>query len=110
MASIDPSRPRRALIIGGSMSGLLCGLHLRRRGWQVDIFERSPAALAGRGAGIMTHPELREALAELGIASDRDFGVEIQRRVTLDAHGEVIAERRGSQTAALWNRLFDMLS
>ena len=49
------------------MSGLFCGLYLRRRGWQVDIFERSPVALTGRGAGIMTHPEMREALAELGI-------------------------------------------
>ena len=37
----------------------VCGLYLRRRGWQVDIFERSPVALAGRGAGIMTHPEMR---------------------------------------------------
>ena len=39
------------------MSGLLCALNLRQRGWQVDVFERSPVPLRGRGAGIMTHPE-----------------------------------------------------
>ena len=92
------------------MSGLLCGLHLRRRGWQVDVFERSPVALAGRGAGVMTHPELREALADLGIDAASDFGVVIERRVTLGMDGGVIAERRGPQTAALWNRLFEMLA
>ena len=50
---------RRALVIGGSMSGLFSALYLRRRGWHVDVFERSTAPLTGRGAGIMTHPELR---------------------------------------------------
>ena len=61
-------QPRRALVIGGSISGLFSALYLRRRGWEVDVYERSPAALTGRGAGIMTHPELRHALAELGRA------------------------------------------
>ncbi len=28
------------------MSGLFAALYLRRRGWEVDIFERSPAPLA----------------------------------------------------------------
>src|SRR5215831_3575720 len=47
---------RRALIVGGSMAGLLSALFLRRRGWDVALFERSPVPLTGRGAGIMTHP------------------------------------------------------
>ena len=49
---------RRALIIGGSMSGLLAGIMLRRRGWAVDIFERVGSELSGRGAGIVAQPEL----------------------------------------------------
>jgi len=100
---------RRALIIGGSMSGLFAALYLRRRGWDVDVFERSPAPLSGRGAGIMTHPEMRDALAELGIDSSSNFGVPIERRVVLDRAGEVIAERTCPQTATSWNRLFEML-
>ena len=54
---------KRALIIGGSMAGLLSALLLRRIGWRVDVFERSADDLASRGAGIATHPELREILA-----------------------------------------------
>jgi len=103
------TKPRRALIIGGSMSGLFAALFLRQRGWAVDVFERSPAPLAGRGAGIMTHPEMRRALTDLGIDSDRDFGVPIERRVAFDAAGRVVAERRCPQTATSWNRLFEML-
>ena len=53
----SPSRRRRrAVIIGGSMSGLFSAAFLRRIGWDVDVFERSPVELVGRGAGITTHP------------------------------------------------------
>ena len=62
---------RRALIIGGSMSGLFAALYLRRCGWDADVFERF-VSLRPR-AGIMTHPEMREALAELGIDSSSNF-------------------------------------
>ena len=48
---------RRAIIIGGSMSGLFTAAFLRRIGWQADVYERSPVELIGRGAGITTHPE-----------------------------------------------------
>ena len=91
------------------MSGLFAGLYLRRQGWRVDVFERSPLALIGRGAGIMTHPEMHRALAGLGIDSSRDFGVPVERRLVLDGAGEVICERRYPQTATSWNRLFDLL-
>ena len=91
------------------MSGLFAALYLRRRGWDVDVFERSPAPLSGRGAGIMTHPEMRDALAELGIDSSSNFGVPIERRIVLDRAGDVIAERACPQTATSWNRLFEML-
>jgi 2-polyprenyl-6-methoxyphenol hydroxylase-like FAD-dependent oxidoreductase len=100
----------RALIVGGSMSGLFAALYLRQRGWQVDIFERSPMPLTGRGAGIMTHPEMRRALAELGIDASRDFGVAIDQRLVLGADGRVIAQRACPQTATSWNRLFEMLT
>jgi len=103
------TRTRRALIVGGSMSGLFAGLCLRGRGWEADVFERSPAPLTGRGAGIMTHPEIHRALADLGLDSSRDFGVPIEQRLAFDAAGRVIAERRLAQTATSWNRLHEML-
>jgi 2-polyprenyl-6-methoxyphenol hydroxylase-like FAD-dependent oxidoreductase len=100
---------RRALIIGGSMSGLLAALCLRRRGWHVDVFERSPAPLTGRGAGIMTHPEMRDALTGLGIDCASNFGVPIAERMVISHAGEIIARRAYAQTATSWNRLFELL-
>ncbi|MET0651715.1 MAG: hypothetical protein ABWY63_04290, partial [Hyphomicrobiaceae bacterium] len=109
MSSAGRTPTRRAIVIGGSMSGLFCGLYLRRAGWTVDIFERSAVALTGRGAGIMTHAEMHEALAELGLDTSRGFGVPVERRLALGAGGEVIAERCCPQTATSWNRLFELL-
>ena len=77
---------RRALIVGGSMSGLLAALHLRRSGWDVDVFERVESELAGRGAGIVAQPDLIETLRRLGI-DPTDLGVEIATRKILDTSG-----------------------
>jgi 2-polyprenyl-6-methoxyphenol hydroxylase-like FAD-dependent oxidoreductase len=48
----------RAIVIGGSLSGLFTALLLRKHGWNVDIFERAGRELSGRGAGIVTHQPL----------------------------------------------------
>jgi 2-polyprenyl-6-methoxyphenol hydroxylase-like FAD-dependent oxidoreductase len=101
--------PRRALVIGGSMAGLFSALYLRRAGWRVDVFERSPVALTGRGAGIMTHPEMRAALAELGLETGQDFGVPVPGRIVLDHAGGEIGRKALPQIATSWNRLFEML-
>jgi 2-polyprenyl-6-methoxyphenol hydroxylase-like FAD-dependent oxidoreductase len=45
---------RRALVIGGSMSGLFAAILLRQAGWRADIYERVDVGLIGRGAGIVT--------------------------------------------------------
>jgi 2-polyprenyl-6-methoxyphenol hydroxylase-like FAD-dependent oxidoreductase len=97
-------RARRAVIIGGSMSGLFTAAFLRQIGWDIDVFERSTVELVGRGAGITTHPELLEALARSG-AGLRDLGVEVDKRITLDRHGKVIAEKRLPQILTSWDRL-----
>ncbi len=91
------------------MSGLFSALFLKRRGWEVALYERSPVPLTGRGAGIMTHPELHRAAAAVGLDTSRDFGVGIEGRLMLDAAGALIARRRRPQFATSWNRLFEML-
>src|SRR5262245_50107878 len=104
------SRARRAIVIGGSMSGLFCALHLGRRGWEGEVYERSPVALTGRGAGIMTHPELRAALTALGLGLTTDFGVPVEGRLVLDCKGGIAGRRSCPQIATSWNRLFELLS
>src|SRR3954469_610877 len=53
----------RALVIGGSVAGLLCALLLRRQGWAVSVHERVLGDLAGRGAGLGVSQELLDAMA-----------------------------------------------
>ena len=107
MAS-SQSRSRRAVIVGGSMSGLFTAAFLRRIGWHVDVFERSPVELVGRGAGITTHPELLEALESSG-AGTRDLGIEVAKRITIDRQGRVIGERPLRQVLTSWDRLQRLL-
>jgi 2-polyprenyl-6-methoxyphenol hydroxylase-like FAD-dependent oxidoreductase len=99
---------RRALIIGGSMSGLLAGIMLRRRGWAVDIFERVGSELAGRGAGIVVQPELIAHLNEIGIDT-RSLGLLMSKRKILDRAGRVIAESECPQVFTSWERLYRVL-
>jgi 2-polyprenyl-6-methoxyphenol hydroxylase-like FAD-dependent oxidoreductase len=99
---------RRALVIGGSMSGLLAGLLLRRHGWDVEVFERVESELSGRGAGIVAQPELIETLRRLGI-DPTDLGVEITTRKILDASGRLAGEFPCPQVLTAWERVYRAL-
>jgi 2-polyprenyl-6-methoxyphenol hydroxylase-like FAD-dependent oxidoreductase len=101
-------RNRRALIVGGSMSGLLSGLVLRRAGWTVDIFERVESELSGRGAGIVAQQELIQRLNNLGLATD-DLGVHITTRKILNARGELTRECECPQVLTAWERVYRLL-
>jgi 2-polyprenyl-6-methoxyphenol hydroxylase-like FAD-dependent oxidoreductase len=101
-------RNRRALVIGGSMSGLLAALLLQRRGWDVDVFERVEKELSGRGAGIVAQPELRETLRALGLEV-RDLGVEVMTRQLLDASGRQRSVLTCPQILTSWERVYRIL-
>lgn len=95
---------RRAIVIGGSISGLFAASLLRKAGWAVDVFERSDVELKGRGAGIVSHKELRDILVETGAGID-DLGVHIDERVLFDSVGKVIGQHKYPQIVTSWDRL-----
>jgi 2-polyprenyl-6-methoxyphenol hydroxylase-like FAD-dependent oxidoreductase len=99
---------RRSIVIGGSMSGLLAGLLLRRAGWDVDVYERVESELAGRGAGIVAQPELIETLRRLGL-DPTDLGVEITTRKILDSAGRLTCEIECPQVLTAWERVYRKL-
>jgi 2-polyprenyl-6-methoxyphenol hydroxylase-like FAD-dependent oxidoreductase len=100
----------RALVIGGSLGGLLVGNLLLRAGWDVEVFEQSSEALSGRGAGIISHPELYEALRTIGIPLDESYGVDIPLRITYDRAGATVATLSSQQVFTSWGRLHELLS
>ncbi|MGB9206500.1 MAG: FAD-dependent monooxygenase, partial [Pseudolabrys sp.] len=102
------ARGKRAVIIGGSMSGLLSGLLLRQAGWDVDIFERVDSELSGRGAGIVAQYELIERLRGLGLSTS-DLGVHITTRKIIDAQGRLTHEIECPQVLTAWERVYRLL-
>ncbi len=46
----------RAVVVGGSIGGLTSALLLRKLGFTVDVFERTPEQLDHRGGGIVLQP------------------------------------------------------
>jgi 2,6-dihydroxypyridine 3-monooxygenase len=55
---------QRAIVVGGSIGGLTAALLLRDLGFRVDVFERTPTVLDGRGAGIVLQPDTVRWLTE----------------------------------------------
>jgi 2-polyprenyl-6-methoxyphenol hydroxylase-like FAD-dependent oxidoreductase len=106
---VDTRTRRRGIIIGGSLSGLFAALALRRRGWDVDVFERVEAELAGRGAGIVVQPQVRAVFAAIGLDPAAALGVTVQRRRTLDFEGAVIGEAQCPQTVTSWDQVYRLL-
>src|SRR6266481_2938518 len=100
---------RRALVIGGSLGGLLAAHLLRDVGWDVTVLERNAEDLTGRGAGLSTHPQLVDVLRRVGIDFDESMGVKVASLVCLDRHGKTYLEDKTARTMSSWGRLYRSL-
>jgi len=102
------TRQRRAIVIGGSMSGLLAAIMLRRRGWDVEVCERVERELADRGAGIVAQAELIARMNTLGLET-RDLGVAMSTRKILAQSGSVTVTLECPQVLTAWQRVYRVL-
>lgn len=100
---------RKALVIGGSLGGLFAANLLLRAGWDVHVHERVADELEGRGAGVVTHPELMEVLTAAGVDVSDGIGVEVRERITLARDGQVEDSRPLPQLLTAWGRLYQVL-
>ena len=100
---------RKALIIGGSVGGLFAAHVLGRMGWEVDVFERAADDLAGRGAGIGTHPALHEVMRRLGLAFDDTLSVATRTYVCFDHADRLIHEVHQPRKMCAWAPLYRAL-
>jgi 2-polyprenyl-6-methoxyphenol hydroxylase-like FAD-dependent oxidoreductase len=97
---------KRATVVGGSLTGLAAGILLRKIGWEIDIFERSPQSLSDRGAGIVMQQETLELLRLCGAKGDGDVGVMLTYRKYLNANGSVASSDRMPQLMTSWGLLY----
>jgi len=100
---------RTAIVVGGSLGGLFAANMLLRNGWKVTVLERVSEPLSGRGAGIVTHPQLFQALRMAGCAVNDSVGVSVENRVTLNRDGSVAGWLELPQTFTAWGKLYQML-
>ena len=102
------SKPR-ALVVGGSLSGLLTANLLRTIGWHVDIFERARGDLAGRGAGFGAQADLFMVMRQIGIRIDRSMWTEVRSHVCLSRTGEPICAMPVREVTTAWDRVYQSL-
>jgi 2,6-dihydroxypyridine 3-monooxygenase len=96
----------RVGVIGGSIAGLTTALLLRDLGHSVDVFERSPQALEGLGAGIIVHePTVRYMVTRSSISLD-DISITSQRMQYLERDGSIRHAQASDYRFTAWNLLF----
>jgi 2,6-dihydroxypyridine 3-monooxygenase len=86
-------RMTRAIVIGGSLGGLTAALVIRDQGWDVDVLERSPNPLEGRGTGIVVHPTTVRYPVERAGKPIGNIGVPAHRLRYLGADGSIAHEQ-----------------
>jgi 2-polyprenyl-6-methoxyphenol hydroxylase-like FAD-dependent oxidoreductase len=96
----------RALVIGGSIGGLLAANLLRKTGWDVIVFERACGDLSDRGAGIGTRDALFVVLQRAGLQLDASIGVEARSRLGVDRNGAVVHEVLISSVSSAWADIY----
>ena len=101
---------KKAIIVGGSMAGMLVGNMLIRRGWTVDILERTREGLEARGAGIVPQRSLMAALERAGVSARSDVGIHVTKRVAYDRAGAAFATHYYEQRTMSWALLYNLLS
>lgn len=99
----------RIVVVGGSLGGLLVSNLLLRNGHDVVVLEKSPMSLDGRGAGIVTHPPLLEALWRAKAEVKESLGVRVEGRRVLERSGAIAASCLLPQVLTSWGRLHQIL-
>ena len=75
MKTLTTGLQKKAIVIGGSLSGLFTANILKSIGWHIDVFERSPADLDSRGGGMVLQPNVVNVFKKVGAEINGSLGV-----------------------------------
>lgn len=107
---MPPEGPHVA-VVGGSLGGLITALQLRDVGCDVQVFERSPVPLEGRGAGIVLHPVTTRYFEDHGLLDLGRVSSSARTLRYLTREGDVLLEEpivyRFTSYATLYAALVD---
>ena len=98
----------RVLIAGGSIGGLTAAVLLRDLGCEVDVYERSSAALEDRGAGIVVLPITERYFTERGGDDDR-VSLELTYWTYVDRDGSVLSADADHFRFSGWSTIYRAL-
>ncbi|HYJ25150.1 MAG TPA: monooxygenase [Acidimicrobiia bacterium] len=98
----------RVLVAGGSIGGLTAAVLLRDLGCEVDVLERSQAALEDRGAGIVVLPITERYFTERGGEDDR-VSLELTYWTYMDREGNVLSADPDHFRFSGWSTIYRSL-
>ena len=94
---------RRAIICGSGVAGLSAAIALGRKGWTVDVYERSHA-VREIGAGIFLKGNALRVLDDFQVLDRiRRDCVVLQEARTLDRSGRLLQRRILREVNSIWN-------
>jgi 2-polyprenyl-6-methoxyphenol hydroxylase-like FAD-dependent oxidoreductase len=96
----------RALIVGGSLGGLMSGIELHAAGVAVSIHERSDRVLDDRGAGIVMQPGTLGILTGRCGLKENQTGVWLRFRQYLGKDGAIELHQAMPQLMTSWGLLY----
>src|SRR5919112_4701340 len=82
----------KVAVIGGSLAGLFAAIALRSVKCDVEVFEKYPASMKGRGAGIVMQMETVNFLKEHNIVPSQSLSIPAYKRQCLRRNGTIESE------------------
>ncbi|MET0451784.1 MAG: FAD-dependent monooxygenase [Mycobacterium sp.] len=98
-----------AIVVGGSIGGLTTALLLRDLGFTVDVYERTPTALDGRGSGIVLQPDTVRWFTERSSQDLADLSTSTSYVQYLAPSGDLVHREQCTWTYTSWGTFYRAL-
>lgn len=98
-----------AIVVGGSIGGLTAALLLRDLGFTVDVYERTPGPLDGRGGGIVLQPDTVRWFTERSSQDLDDLHTATSHVQYLNRDGSIAHREPARWTYTSWGTFYRAL-
>ncbi|WP_308115136.1 MULTISPECIES: NAD(P)-binding protein [unclassified Rhodococcus (in: high G+C Gram-positive bacteria)] len=96
----------RAIVVGGSIGGLTAALLLRRLGFEVSVYERTPTSLDGRGGGIVLQPDTIRWFAECSSMQPEQVSTTTRYVQYLDSNDTIVHRDEARWSYTSWGTFY----